>query len=185
MTAFAWQNAGSMKSASRLATLALVAAGCSDPVEFMTPGRVPPQPGDLVVTVDGTRRGFGAPSLGRDAVGPIVTARIAETATEATIRLPSQASTVTCAELPRAVVLTTSSPLEHANTTYFEMRWLATTCVITVTRMSAPDAKGFVRAVEGSFSAQLTREKDEISDGRQVLGPTNLTASGTFVIGAP
>ena len=162
---------------SAAATLTLSA--CSDPVEFTTPGRAPPEAGDLVVTIDETPRGFGKASLVKDGTGkPLVLARIAETATEARINVPTEASTVTCSDMPQAIILTTSSPLEHANTTYFEMRWLATECSITVSRIDATATQ----VVEGSFSGTLVREKDEISDGREVQGPKTLKVSGSFVV---
>ncbi len=162
----------------------LAVTGCSDgPVEFTTPGRAPPQAGDLVITVDGTPRGFGKAEVGKDGAGKLLISAVTnETATEARINFPAVASTVTCAEMPQAVTLQTSSPLDHANAHYLLMRWLATECSITVSRVSAVDAQGFVKGVEGSFTATLAREKDEIGEGREVQGPKTLKASGTFVV---
>ncbi|MBK6460797.1 MAG: hypothetical protein IPF92_07285 [Myxococcales bacterium] len=160
-------------------TLAFSSA-CGETVEFTTPGRAPPVAGDLVIEVDGVPRGFGKPRLTKDgSYRPIIFAEIGETATEALIRIPEKASTVSCAETPKAIVLTTSSPLEHANTAYYPMDWVASECSITVSRIDAAGAQG----AEGSFSATLVRAGDEVG-GKTVEGPKTIVVKGTFIASA-
>ncbi len=161
---------------SLLSVLAVLASGCNETVVFTTPGRAPPADGDLVIEVDGVARGFGKPSLATDAKGKrIVVAEIPETGTSAVIHLPETVSTVSCAALPKAVVLTTTSPLEHTGVSYNEATWTATDCSITV----ASIAEAAKPRAEGSFTATLVRDQDEEGQ-KTVEGPKTLTVKGTF-----
>jgi hypothetical protein len=163
------------------AVAATAAPGCADEaIVFTTPGRSPPDSGDLVIEVDGVSRGFGKARLAKDANGkPIILAEISEFAISATIRIPEIASTVSCVEQPKAIVLTTSSPLEHSNSSYNVASWSASECTITVSRIDALAKQG----AEGSFSAALVRDQDEVG-GRMIDGPKRLSVKGTFVASA-
>lgn len=163
-----------------LAILAVASSlGCSESITFETPGRAPPAADDFVIEVDGTPRGFGPGSLAKNGSGqPTIFAQL-ETKSAARITLPAKPSTTSCAEIPKAIVLTTSSPLEHANTTYNEATWSATECTITVSRIDATGTQG----AEGSFTGTLVRDMNEVG-GKEIDGPQTLTVKGTFVVRA-
>jgi hypothetical protein len=171
-----------MTEPSRAATrlLLLVAAcslGCTAEIEFTTPGRVPPEAGDFVIEVDGVERGFGPAQLVRaGADEPTIFARIGSQSS-AEITLPAEASTVSCADRPKAIVLTTSSPLEHTDTSFKEATWSATDCSITVSRIDATATQG----AEGSFSGTLVRDRDEVG-GEEIVGPKTLVVQATFIV---
>lgn len=170
-----------------IVVVALSSSACSSSVDFSTPGRAPPAADDFVVNVDGTPRGFGKAKLsggwtslsGMHLDGPLIVAEIPEMAIFAVIRLPTTASTVSCLELPNGIVLSTSSPVEHANTSYVTADWSATECSIVVSRIDATATKG----AEGSFSGTLVRGKDEVG-GKTIEGPKSLKVTGTFIVSA-
>lgn len=161
-----------------LAALTLPLGACAnDVITFDRPGRVPPEPEDLIIQVDGVARGFGSPELAKDGEDhPMIWAEIAETATTARIRIPRTASTMTCTDAPKAIVLETSRPAQHESSHYNIVSWSATECTITVSRIDATASKG----AEGSFSATLVRDKDEVGE-KTIEGPKTLVISGTFV----
>src|SRR5690606_34728442 len=102
-----------------------------------------------------------------------VSARTADAPkSEAVISIPSSPSTVTCRDLPKAIVLTGSSLVDSSAEilAYNEVTWSASECTIAVTRIESDLKKG----AEGTFSGTVVRDRDEVG-GKRIDGPKTLT----------